>query len=316
MSPEQPQHFDLTLDHLLTAAGIEDNAAVLLVRHTYKPDGLRGPADMTLNKVLTYTREQSRKGKVPANPPSLWLTFIADGGRRSRFVTAYDNLDVVDAPDHIPWKRAQAHRWFDLRQSDLLSSLRDRLVIEWTSDTINWAKSGRSAEAMRVVEIADPEAVPFPGYDRFVIDYSTLQAVIDDSRYASWRTALAAVQGIYLIADKKTGRLLRREGRRQREVPRPLDGLCARRTRRQRLAQGTSCCRRQPSPGLPLLDPAGLRSDYADGRGGCRRVALQRGSSDSRPRIQQELTVHCMRPAGRARSRHRSAAVDYGSLRS
>lgn len=60
---------------------------------------------------------------------------------------------------------------------------------------------------MRVVEIADPEAVPFPGYDRFVIDYSTLQAVIDDSRYASWRTALAAVQGIYLIADKKTGRL-------------------------------------------------------------------------------------------------------------
>ncbi|MET8518696.1 GIY-YIG nuclease family protein [Nocardioides sp. NPDC004968] len=206
-NPAQPKHFDLTLDHLLTAAGIEDNAAVLLVRHTYKPDGLRGPADMTLNKVLAYTREQRRKGKVPANPPSLWLTFIADGGRRSRFVTAYENFGVVDAPDHIPWKRAQAHRWFDLRQSELLTSLRDRLVIEWTSDTINWAKSGRSAEAMRVVEIADPEAVPFPGYDRFVVDYPTLQAAVDDSRYASWRTALAAVQGIYLIADKKTGKL-------------------------------------------------------------------------------------------------------------
>ncbi len=206
-NPEQPQHFDLTLSHLLTAAGIEDNEAVLLVRHAYKPDGLRGPADMTLNKVLAYTREQNRTGKFPANPPSLWLTFVADGGRRSRFVTAYDNLGVVDAPDHIPWKRAQAHRWFDLRQSELLKSLRDRLVIEWTSDTINWAKSGRRAEAMRVVEIADPEAVAFPGYDRFVIDYPTLQAVIDDSRYASWRTALAAVQGIYLIADKKAGKL-------------------------------------------------------------------------------------------------------------
>lgn len=206
-TPEQPQRFDLTLAHLLTGAGIEDNEAVLLVRHTYKPDGLRGPADMTLNKVLAYTREQNRTGKFPANPPSLWLTFIADGGRRSRFVTAYENLGMVDAPDHVPWKQAQSHRWFDLRQSELLASLRDRLVIEWTSDTINWAKSGRRAEAMRVVEIADPEAVAFPGFDRFVIDYPTLQAVIDDSRYSSWRTALAAVQGIYLIADKKTGKL-------------------------------------------------------------------------------------------------------------
>ncbi|MFJ2755771.1 GIY-YIG nuclease family protein [Nocardioides sp. NPDC087217] len=206
-TPEQPQHFDLTLGHLLTAAGIVDNAAALLVRHTYKPDGLRGPADITFNKVLAYTREQNLKGKFPADPPSLWLTFIADGGRRSRFVTAYENHGLVDAPDHIPWRRAQEHRWFDLRQSDLLASLRDRLVVEWTSDTINWAKSGRTAEAMRVVEIADPEAVVFPGYDRFVIDYPTLQAVIDDSRYASWRTALAAVQGIYLIADKKTGKL-------------------------------------------------------------------------------------------------------------
>ncbi|MEU0312934.1 GIY-YIG nuclease family protein [Nocardioides sp. NPDC006273] len=206
-NPEQSQHFDLTLDHLLTAAGVADNTALLLVRHTYKQDGLRGPADMKLNNVLTYTREQNRTGKIPANPPPLWLTFIADGGRRSRFVTAYENHGLVDAPEHIPWKRAQEHRWFDLRQSDLLASLRDRLVIEWTSDTINWAKSGKSADAMRVVEIADPEVVPFPGYDRFVIDYPTLQTLINDSRYASWRTALAAVQGIYLIADQKTGKL-------------------------------------------------------------------------------------------------------------
>jgi len=39
------------------------------------------------------------------------------------------------------------------------------------------------------------------------LSYRELQEVIEDSRYASWRTALGAVQGIYLIADASTGKL-------------------------------------------------------------------------------------------------------------
>jgi hypothetical protein len=47
---------------------------------------------------------------------------------------------------------------------------------------------------------------PFPGYDRVLIRRAEFQAVIDDSRFAAWRTALGSVQGIYLITDKITGK--------------------------------------------------------------------------------------------------------------
>lgn len=60
---------------------------------------------------------------------------------------------------------------------------------------------------MPLVEIADPARVPFPGFDNVLITHDELLAVVEDSRYAEWRTALAAVQGVYLIADSSSGRL-------------------------------------------------------------------------------------------------------------
>lgn len=97
-------------------------------------------------------------------------------------------------------------RAFDLHPSDALAAMANRLVIEWGKDTINWAKKGATAAAYRVIEIADPASVPFPGYDRVLIGRAELQAVIDDSRYAAWRIALGSVQGIYLITDQSTGK--------------------------------------------------------------------------------------------------------------
>lgn len=49
--------------------------------------------------------------------------------------------------------------------------------------------------------------MPFPGYDEVLITFDELGAVVEDSRYAAWRTALSAVQGIYFIADTTTGQL-------------------------------------------------------------------------------------------------------------
>jgi hypothetical protein len=200
-SPASSLHGDLTLADLLSVAGLAADD-VLLVRHTYSADGLTGPHDATVENVLTYTRAQAlRQSKVPRDPPALWLNFMADGKRRSRFLTAYENSGEVLA------ERTDVLRYFDLHQSDVLASLRNRLVIEWTNDTINWAKAGARADQMPVVEIADPARVPFPGFDDVLVTHDELVAIVEDSRYAEWRTALAAVQGIYLVADTSSGRL-------------------------------------------------------------------------------------------------------------
>lgn len=190
---------DLTLGHILSAAGIAHSDA-LVIRHTYNSDGLASEADLTDEKILAYTRRQSHRNKIGASPPKLWLSFIAEGGLRSRFLTAHENHGVLET------ETTSDHRYFDLRRSEALESLRSRLTIEWSRDPVNWAKRGELAEKFGVLEIADPKIKPFPGFDSVLIDYPTLGLVIEDARFRDWRTALSAVQGVYLIVDRDTGR--------------------------------------------------------------------------------------------------------------
>lgn len=174
---------------------------VLLLRHTYNPDGLTGPADLTPEKIHEYVRWQGIGNKIGKTPPKYWLNFIAAGGRRSRFLFAYENHGEIDD------QRTEGMRCFDLQPSTLLSNLNERLVIEWSKDTVNWAKTAGSALNFAVTEIADARPEPFPGFDQLVIPFSELQAVVADSRYEHWRQALSSVQGIYLIADTESGQL-------------------------------------------------------------------------------------------------------------
>lgn len=191
---------DLCLGHLLDATGV-DLSDIVVLRHTYTAGGLEMPSDLTPELVLDYTRRQGINNKLGKTPPRQWLCFMADGGRRSRLLVAYENHGEVHA------ERTETLRYFDLRPSQLLSSLVGRLVVEWSRDAVNWAKTGASASLFPVVEIADPEVVPFPGFDHVLITHAQLQAVLEDCRYSAWRTALGAVQGIYLIADTSTGQL-------------------------------------------------------------------------------------------------------------
>lgn len=192
----------LTLGDILAAAGIADFDEVLVIRHTFTEEALPSIEAATPARVLAHTRRQSAlPGKFPASPPPLWLTFLADGQRRSRFVAAYENLGEVAT------ERTDTLRFYDLRPSELLNSLAERLVVDWSRDTINWARRGTAAWDFRVAEISDRDAVPFPGFDRVRLTFAQLHEVMTDSRYGSWRTALGAVQGIYVIADKATGKL-------------------------------------------------------------------------------------------------------------
>lgn len=174
-----------------------DPADVLVVRHTYNDDGLRR-GETSVEEVLEYTRVQRLRFN-PQQPP-LWLNFLAESGRRCRFWGAFENHG------ELPDQRTDIHRAFDLRPSDVMASLAGRLVIEWSKDAINWAKKGPTASPFPVLEISDPEAVPFPGYDSVILDRTELRTMVEDSRYAAWRTALGTVQGIYLITDTSTGR--------------------------------------------------------------------------------------------------------------
>jgi len=198
----------LTLGHILTSIGAQHDPPIRLedvhvIRHAFKAadaEALRGPEDLTDERVLGYTRGQSLSTRrFPAHPARYWVVLIADGQRRSRLFCSYENFGEVVAD------RSEYARFFDLRPSNYLAPLAGRLVVEWTSPR-SWHRRATSAADLPVLEIADRDKVPFPGFDRVRLTYTELCEMVHDHRYADWRVALREVQGIYLITDSSNGK--------------------------------------------------------------------------------------------------------------
>jgi len=192
----------LTLTPLLLDAGVNP-AQTLVIRHAFviepEESGLTGlHADSTHAEILAYTATQSSvTRRFPAEPPRFWVVFIKEGGDQARLWSVVENRGEI-ARDDI-------RRTFDISETEHMTDLRGRLVIGWQSPR-TWRMSGAAAGAYPVMEIADAEPIPFPGFDQLILSHVQLQAVMREHRYASWRTALSSVVGIYLITDTRNGR--------------------------------------------------------------------------------------------------------------
>ncbi|MBB2985210.1 GIY-YIG nuclease family protein [Terracoccus luteus] len=196
-----PSTLTLTLAAVLESAGIEPRDA-LVIRHAYvreHADGSSGiHADSTDDEVLEYTAVHSTSPRIfPTRPPSTWVVFLAEGGDRARLWGVVDNHGEVGVEG--------VRRRFAVSRSQRMQDLTNRLVIGWRSPR-TWRLSASTAGSYPVVEIADSQPIPFPGFDALTLEHAQLQAVMREHRYASWRTALASVAGVYLITDTRDGR--------------------------------------------------------------------------------------------------------------
>ena len=191
-----------SLGDALAKAGLP-LAETMVIRHAYvkiHKDGFPGiNADSTFDQVLSYTSTQSRDTKVfKAKPARYWVIFLPDLGTRARLWAVVENVGEI--PNDGPLRE------FDLRVlPEALSDLAGRLVIRWASPRAWWV-NGTTGQNYPVIEVADAEPEPFPGFDHLVVGFDRLQAVISDPRYAAWRTALSSVIGVYLITDLGDGR--------------------------------------------------------------------------------------------------------------
>lgn len=186
---------DLVLGDFLAVYRL-DPADVLVVRHTEGPGLSR---DWSEAEIIASTRSQLLKRQIWYEAPSLWLLFWADGGLRSRYYGAYRNYGEMIS------ERTDTNLFFHLESDGTMAQLRDRLVVEWSRDAVNWAKRAADATQFRVVEVAD--AREFPGFDSVLLSHGQLRQIVDSQTFRSWRTALSSVQGIYLITDVSTGQL-------------------------------------------------------------------------------------------------------------
>ncbi|WP_260753062.1 GIY-YIG nuclease family protein [Mycobacterium sp. SMC-8] len=198
----------LTLGHVLAAIGAEHDPPIGLddmrvIRHSFNTGeelSLRGPEDLTEDKVRQYTRSQGASPRqFPAEPERFWVVLVADGQRRSRLWGVFENHGEITA------ERTAEIRFFDLHRSDFLKSLANRLVVEWDTPRVWHRRAARVAD-MPVLEIADRDQVPFPGFDKVLLTFHELGEMVSDRRYADWQVALSQVQGVYLITDSSNGR--------------------------------------------------------------------------------------------------------------
>ncbi len=121
------------------------------------------------------------------------------------FVGAYDSLGCREEPNKGHPERVI----YDLRARESTSELEGRLVV-------NFHRTGRASyrvgenwdDAMTVGEIR-PEKLTieeFPGYSWVMLTKQRLDIVVQQ-QVASWKAALANVAGVYVIADRASGKL-------------------------------------------------------------------------------------------------------------
>ena len=100
------------------------------------------------------------------------------------------------------------HR-YNLHRLTSTDKLNGRLIIEYERDGRNAYRNAENcAASMRVAEIR-PERLSiaeFPGYTQTMLTKRQLDTIVKQ-QHVSWKSALASVAGVYVIADRLTGKL-------------------------------------------------------------------------------------------------------------
>jgi len=130
---------------------------------------------------------------VQAREPTLWLFA---GIYRP---TGHTRIEKTD--------EERAHWWYDIDRLPAADEWVGRLYLRSSYTKRNsWTYGETLAAELTVVELL-PERLsigPFPGYKAVDLSMAELRILVQQN-IESWRSALAAVKGIYLISDKEGG---------------------------------------------------------------------------------------------------------------
>lgn len=204
---------DLTFHHLLKAYDLEPST-VRLVRHGNKEISVLDVFQSDLVRFTEYTAWQSA-GKF--GDARYIAIFSPARGTTALFLGIWEVSGFTPnsklTPQHLELlkKHSLPESWittsvrYDLKLTELMFSLSERLVIDWGKSTITWVQSKNKT----VVQIKPKNSIgDFTSYDKILLSYENLQRLIKDTdSNISWVSALSSVNGVYLIKHKIDGRL-------------------------------------------------------------------------------------------------------------
>lgn len=186
-----------------------DLSHVALVRHNLTNKVVRKSFEEGELGVYQEIQKDNRFGKY-----DYILSFLGEEGTASRFLGCYQvcgkaPLDIDSIPEYIQndiKEETGLVRWI-LKETDRLAEYKDRLIIDWGRGAINWLQRGTTTKDVLAIEPAVSE-ITFESYDKVLLSYEALQTIVNNSKqHSTWKKELSRVAAIYLIADRKTGKL-------------------------------------------------------------------------------------------------------------
>ena len=185
----------LTLAQILQSqSSILEGKRVKLVRHKDSRAEYRD-AIKDRSKLLSY---QQTQGRDVFGDCEYIISFMGLERSRSLFFGVFKVLgsQFVDG-----------HYLYNLQQVEAFDGLVDRLVIDWGASARAWLQ-WYDRQEKAVIEILPSGYIgSFPGLQDFVLEFDELKTLIDNPEANhDWNHHLSAVNGVYLILDRKTGK--------------------------------------------------------------------------------------------------------------
>jgi hypothetical protein len=198
------------LYELLGPRGLDLNANIKLVRHQDK----RIDVDL-LEREGLIGEYQGYQSKPHFHDCEYVVSFLGLEKSRARFHGVYRMAGWVAASERLlpaeckyPWLMPSdpANAFFyDLHEIAGFEDLKGRVVIDWGKSALAWHQWLSNKQ---VVEVLPAGYVrEFPGYLDFVLRYDELVRIVEnEAANREWHRVLAAVAGVYLIVDQRTGK--------------------------------------------------------------------------------------------------------------
>lgn len=197
----------LTINELLLNRGLKSSDSVKFVRHkdhrtskvingcSYK-ESLYNLYRNEFTKPL-FIQYQCEQSKHVFKGVDYIVSFIGEERTLARFIGVYKITGYTHKPD------CAANFLYEMEEVSGFEDIKERVIIDWGTSTLSWHQW--MSNEKRIIEIGMPlNHVQFKSYDAVILDRSQFEEIFK-GQYPEWKRALSAVNGVYLILDKKTG---------------------------------------------------------------------------------------------------------------
>ena len=211
MDAEKTNKSIMTIRTVLGLAGLDITKRIKLVRHKDSRDAITingktvvgNPYDWYLNDRKKFIAYQSEQHKDIFKDVDYVVSFIGEDGTLARMVGVYQILGRDTERENLTGVDKFCYKMVEL---DGFDELNERVIVDWGDSARTFHQwLDKNDKVIVAVERKGFDWV-CPNYEEISLTYGELSHVINESLDA-WKRKLTVVNGIYVISDRKTGKL-------------------------------------------------------------------------------------------------------------